>query len=600
MGDLKVGDELADPNGAPSQVTGVYPQGVRPVYRLTFSDGSSAEATGDHLWAVRLWTNGRERRTQPGGRGQQSYERRTHVLTTDQLRERLARKHRAITLVPAPALATLDFPEQPLPIDPYLLGVLLGDGCLVNGTPTLTNPDAEIAAGIRGALPEGAVMAQRQTTAGKCPTYSFSGDGKSNPLTAALRDLGIWGRHSYDKFVPEPYKWASAKTRLAILQGLMDTDGGHERGRATFSSASERLRDDVVWLARSLGLRAAPMKDKIPTYTYRGERRQGRPTYRCSVWETEDVRVFRLPRKIKPLPSRDAGRALVSVEYVRDEECQCISVSAPSRLYVTEDFIPTHNTSLCVQLAWHAAVRQAKNVVILTTETVRGTVRRRLVARHSVLEHFGIPGGINSRDLRNGTLPDTLEPKYAEVVADITTNPGYGRIYIVQVPRSADMAYIESKMFRIQRMFDIDLCIMDYLALLKSERRRNSDREELSNTLKAAKQLATTFNDGTGVPFVSPWQVSRLARAEANRSGMYDPSALSETAEAANSADLIIGLLAPTDNDSRVTNVKLQLMKHRDGEKASSLECQVDYATSHFYAADAAPIRRPMTADSFF
>lgn len=242
-------------------------------------------------------------------------------------------------------------------------------------------------------------------------------------------------------------------------------------------------------------------------------------------------------------------------------------------------------THLGVQLAWNASVMQGLNVVFLTTETIRSTVRRRMIARHSAMEHFGIPGGgLNSRDLKNTSLSDELKAKFVEVVADFARNPGYGRRWISQVPRSATIGYIESKLIRLQRMFHIDLVILDALYLLRPEKRRNTDREELSGILKEAKQLATTFNDGLGVPLVSPWQVSRTARQEAERSGSYTSQALSETAEASNSADIIISLLAPLDNEARNANLKMQVMKNRDGEKANAIEVGIDYATSRFSA----------------
>ncbi len=253
-------------------------------------------------------------------------------------------------------------------------------------------------------------------------------------------------------------------------------------------------------------------------------------------------------------------------------------------------------TSLIVQLAWHATVVQGRNAVILTTETVRSQVRRRLIARHSCLPHFAVPNGLNSRDIKNGTLDEAREDALNAVVADFTRNPGYGRCYIVQVPRGATVGYIESKLIRVQRLFHIDLAVMDYLALLKPEKRRNTDREELGGILKESKQLATTFNDGVGVPFVSPWQVSRTARQEAERLGYYTASALSETAEASNSADIIVSLLAPLDNDSRTATLKMQVMKNRDGEKANGIEVGVDYATSRFTAA----LQRNSTMDEMF
>lgn len=239
-------------------------------------------------------------------------------------------------------------------------------------------------------------------------------------------------------------------------------------------------------------------------------------------------------------------------------------------------------TSLCVQMAWSAAVEQGKNVVFLTTETLRPQVRRKLVARHSKLPIFEIPEGLNTRDLKAATLSDVLELKLQEVVQDLTKNPSYGKLYIAQVPRNATISSIESRLYRIQRKFHIDIVVCDYLALLKSDRHRQSDREEQSAIIKEAKQLATTFDDGRGIPFVSPWQVNRAARDNAEKLGFYTSASLAETSEATNSADVIISILAPTDNTNRYVELKGQILKNRDGETSNSILMDVDYATSWF------------------
>lgn len=253
-------------------------------------------------------------------------------------------------------------------------------------------------------------------------------------------------------------------------------------------------------------------------------------------------------------------------------------------LVLLAGYLSEGKTSLVVQLGWHAAVVQGRNTVILTTETLRKQVRRRVISRHSCMEHFGIPNGLNSRDVKNGTLNAAQEAQLQAVVADFTNNPAYGRCWITQVPRGATVGYIESKLARIGRLFPIDLVIMDYLALLTPERRRRDLREELSEILKTAKQLSTTVNDGLGIPFVSPWQVSRAARQKAEQTGSYTADALSETAEAGNSADVVISLLAPLDQDQRVADLRMQIMKNRDGERSNLVEVKVDYATSRFTA----------------
>jgi radical SAM superfamily enzyme YgiQ (UPF0313 family) len=311
MGDVAVGQEVTDPEGACSVVTGVYPQGVLPVYRVGFSDGTSAEASGDHLWDVYHRKGKRQVRS---------------TVTTDTLCSWVG-TWRSPRLVDAPGLALQDFPESGVTVDPYLLGLMLGDGSMTRDhTPTFGSADAELLEYVRSQL----TVTERGFRTG---AYWLSLPGFARPL----RELGVFGLTCYTKHVPEQYKWASAKTRLAVLQGLMDTDGCREAWQtARFSSASRQLRDDVAWLARSLGLPALLYEKQTSHSTAYGVR----------VLETEGVRVFRLPRKLRELGGsrRSCQRRVVSVEHVRDTECQCIMVSAPSQLYVTDDFTPTHNT----------------------------------------------------------------------------------------------------------------------------------------------------------------------------------------------------------------------------------------------------------------
>jgi len=253
-------------------------------------------------------------------------------------------------------------------------------------------------------------------------------------------------------------------------------------------------------------------------------------------------------------------------------------------------------TTLVTQLAWNAAIMQGKNVVFFTTETLRPQVRRKLIARHSTLPIFENPNGLNSRDLKGGTLSAPEEKTFKKVVDDYTNNPEYGRIYIAQVPRAATIASLEQRLIRIQRRMQVDLVIMDYLGLLASEYRRNNVREELKQIIIDAKQVATTFQDGFGVPFVSPWQVSREARKQAESLGMYTTAGLSETAEATNSADVLVSMLAPSDNTNRRAEVTMQVMKNRDGETANGLLVEVDYATATFAARGGSAFQPAMTS----
>lgn len=242
-----------------------------------------------------------------------------------------------------------------------------------------------------------------------------------------------------------------------------------------------------------------------------------------------------------------------------------------------------------MQFAAHdAVVRQGKKVVIFTSETLRSQYRFAILARHSCEEKFGICDdrgrpGINTRDMKAGTLPDTRA--FGRVLDDFAS---YRGCYIAQVPRGATVASLESRLALLARDWTADLVIIDYLALLRSETRYRDRRESLVEIIQAAGDLATTYCDGLGVPVLSPWQIRRESRDEASRQGYYTLNSLSETAEASNRARVVISLLEPDNDDSRGRSVplKAQVLKNSDGERGGEpVELRADYATAYFAEA---------------
>jgi radical SAM superfamily enzyme YgiQ (UPF0313 family) len=344
---LKVGDPIVDPDGYRSQVLNTWDNPPEAIYRLTFSDGSEIEAGAGHLWDVFRWHG-----TGRDANGKQGAEVREHLVTTEQLRGLVGKSPMAPWLPDSLGLQYENLGDgRQCTVDPYLLGVILGDGSL-GRTLKITTADPEILKWVDMGLPSGVNLVPGKPKS-QATDYCLSVEGGGstlNPLGEQLRALGLCCQRSWEKFVPEPYKLAPAAVRLAVLQGLMDTDGCRPSSgsAARFSSASRQLRDDVLWLARSLGLCASSRDAQQAMFTLKsGERRTGRPVYLCSVWETQDVRVFRLPRKLLPV-GRHKSRVLRSVEYLRDEVTRCIEVSAPSARFVVGDgqFIPTHNAEV--------------------------------------------------------------------------------------------------------------------------------------------------------------------------------------------------------------------------------------------------------------
>jgi phosphate starvation-inducible protein PhoH and related proteins len=346
IGSLAVGDLVIGSDGEPTPVIGVFPQGEKDIYRVTAQDGASVLCSGDHLWAVA--TRDDCRRGKP-----------RRVLTTREMIGNLRANHYHRYELPLHS-APVCFPHREMPMDPYALGLLLGDGCLTGSTtPSFATADIELAWELQARLP--GVQVRPQGRPNYLLTQTASPSVRTalaeNPLTGAVRRLGLYGTRSTTKFVPDLYLYNSANVRLAVLQGLLDTDGGPaaQRGRTCrvqYTTTSPRLRDDVVFLVRSLGgvaynsVRRA--QGRLPGFA------NGRPVYNRHDAYIVDIRLpagiepFRLRRKRDKYHAQGACarpmRFIESIEPAGTAEAVCISVAAADSLYTTEDFLLTHNT----------------------------------------------------------------------------------------------------------------------------------------------------------------------------------------------------------------------------------------------------------------
>jgi ATP-dependent DNA helicase RecG len=332
MGDLVVGDDVLTPSGEITQVSGVFPQGVRDVWRLHLSDGTTVDCDDEHLWVVNT-SVGRSRGRPP------------KTVTTRYLREHLLEKNGASRWHIERATAAEFDDHGHRPLDPYLLGALLGDGTF-RAHIAFSSGDSDIVDAVDRLLPEGCFL--KQSTSRRFDHFircSFRHtQDRPHPVAKALEDLGLSGRGSHDKFVPESYLSAPVKDRHALLQGLLDTDGTLSRhGRdVSFTSASLDLALDVRWLVASLG-GIATMKPRL---------KSGGRYYHVSIRLPPEFAAFRLERKARLLrPTTkyaNPARAIREITFVGREPMQCISVANPSQMYVTDGFVPTHNTVVAV------------------------------------------------------------------------------------------------------------------------------------------------------------------------------------------------------------------------------------------------------------
>ncbi len=322
FGDLKIGDTICGTNGTFQTVEGIYPKGVKQLYKFTFSDKRSTEACDSHLWKViNDW--GKE-----------------EILTTKQIIEsnkvcvkRQNGKKKHGYYIPN---TFVDFKEtQPLILDPYFLGCLLGDGSL-SGTGAI-----ELSLGAKKehvldklVLPSNTTYTKNWVDSKNYFRVKFKMiDPSDNTefVTTKLKDLGLFGTNSHTKFIPEQYLYSSLETRKQILQGLLDTDGHKsKKGLYSFSSVNKKLAEQVLELFRSLG-RPAVLRELI---------KDGKESYsNNTIYEVTERKGYKY------------GIQLISVEPTdKFVEVQCIKVSNNDSLYITEDYIVTHNTSRTIAM----------------------------------------------------------------------------------------------------------------------------------------------------------------------------------------------------------------------------------------------------------
>jgi ATP-dependent DNA helicase RecG len=376
MGEIEVGDEVVNPTGEITMVTGVFPQGHRDVWRVMFSDGSTVECDDEHLWAVNTsaaWYRGQA----------------VKVKTTREIREDLLKKNGSSKwYIPGSIAVDLECGEE-RPLDPYLLGLLLGDGTF-RAAIALSTADQQIVDAASAALPPGCFIKQ---TSSRKYDYLIQCKPRSNqfrphPVAAALKQLGLRGLLSRDKHVPHAYLVAPIKVRHAILQGLLDTDGTVNRkqgSNVSLVSASRQLANDVQWLAHSLGgiARVRPVTKSGGTY------------FHVSLRLPNEFPPFRLERKARlwkpPTKYHSFRRGIRRIDYLRPKPVQCIAVAHPNRLYVTDHFVATHNTVVALWALLCAVQSGMQGAIMAPTEVLAD---QHGINLRSLLEPLGEGGGL--------------------------------------------------------------------------------------------------------------------------------------------------------------------------------------------------------------
>jgi superfamily II DNA or RNA helicase len=319
LGELAVGDQVINADGCASTVTGVFPQGVKAIYKIKFSDGTETNSGLEHLWEVR------DSNMKARGRGWSA-----RTLGEIMRRGVLGKDGKGKWEVPQFPGHMETHREAPK-IDGWLLGQLIGNGYTNGGDGTINvasnNEDKDVIARLESL--------GGQTRFDACAKTRFSIE-RCGRMMDELRKLNL-NCKSKEKSIHESLLVTPWEYRVKLLQGLMDSNGSNRRNRIAFHTCSRNLAESVAQLVRSLGGCAI-----VREY---GRAPEGKPT-EWSVNVQTPFCPFWSQRKSKGWKAdpRNRGNKIVAVTYSHDAEAVCIMVDHPRHLYVTENYKLTHNT----------------------------------------------------------------------------------------------------------------------------------------------------------------------------------------------------------------------------------------------------------------
>ena len=376
MGDIIIGDKVIGSNGKSCNVIGVFPQGKKETYKITFNDGYSIIAGDEHLWSVSSPNYGKNRKNDrikkslilstkqmfEGGeitvKGEGYNKNKTYKIETYYKSPNGNNKWQI------PIVEPIEFQNSiELPIDPYLLGLGLGDGSFKG-----KNIKFSVHKDDYDELFSTFNLKENKPQGNKRIGYIN--------VENSLFELGLEHTRSHNKFIPNMYKYSTIEDRLSILQGLMDTDGHcmlSKKGTfcgTEFSTISEKLCDDVAEIVHTLG-GICRKKSRRSYYKKDGVKIECNVSYRLNIKLPSGMNPFRLKRKSdrynepKKYPT---GRYISKIEKYGEDECTCISVDSPDKLYVAEHCIVTHNTTSAVIAALESG---AKKILIVCPASLK-------------------------------------------------------------------------------------------------------------------------------------------------------------------------------------------------------------------------------------
>jgi replicative DNA helicase len=603
MGEVEVGDQVIGEDGLPTVVVAATAElSGRLCYEVEFSDGSIIVADAQHQWLTDTRASRRSAQSARDGRNRQRNQRTfAAVRTTEEILRTLRcgladtrLNHSIRTAQP------LDLPERAFLVEPYTLGAWLGDGTAAAAQ--ITSGDLDIAMRLEQdglvvktttvplryslRLPVAPVTERRcvvcdavflpltsnvrscgRSCGGRsrgvgvprpaptCPDCGKITSGlvrcqachsRLGTVRGRLRTIGVLG----NKHIPIAYLRGSTRQRRDLLAGLMDTDGTvAPTGLLQFTSTNDRLAQGVRELVVSLGHRCSVSRRQV-----RGATPASSIAYTVSFSTDEDV--FWLPRKQRVHKermmrsfTRRQARFITEVRPVPSVPVRCIQVANAAHLYLAgPSMIPTHNSTLGLDIARSASIRHGLTSVLFSLEMSRTEITMRMLSAEA---------RIPLQKLRQGRLEDGDWTKMARTMGELSDAP----LYIDDSPNMSLME-IRAKCRRLKQRHDLKIVIIDYLQLMSSGKRVESRQQEVSEFSRALKLLAKELE----VPVIA---ISQLNRGPEQRTDKRPQmSDLRESGSIEQDADMVI-LLHREDayekESPRAGEADFIVAKHRNG-----------------------------------
>ena len=449
--DIRIGDYIYGDDGEQHEVIGVYPQGKKSIYEITFTDGATCRCSDEHLWQYtteKLIHN----------KSSFSYVKELKDILTD-FKDNPQKQSKYIF----PTNSCVKFPHRDLKIPPYILGLLLGDGGFTNSTITFTNSEQDILDSIKEYSEKNYMSCVERTGTG-CKQLSIKKNeyatGKQTVLKRFLSQYGLIGKHSKDKFIPIDYLLSDETQRLQLLAGIINTDG-YVTDNIRLTSVSKQLLTDVICLCRSLGMRASVGATR--------ESVKVNPQYNITI--SLDQRIIPLlsdkhkqKYTFNPNMSR-RNRYIKTIKYVGEEECQCIYIDSDSHLYITDDYCVTHNTtvsySICgsaqkvLKKEWEDEIAElealskptAKDKERLAYLKDRGYKKVvYLDSEFSTSEDWLIKNGVDIDDLIFIAPENQTAEQLFQIILDLIASDGVGLVVLDSIPALVSQQAMDKNM----------------------------------------------------------------------------------------------------------------------------------------------------------